>query len=245
MTPSSTRSSPLPRVEALDALRGLAMVWMTVFHLCFDLVYFGVWKQDFYGDPLWTWQRTCIVGLFLFTAGMSQTLAVQGGQDWARFGRRWLQIAACAVLVSLGSWWMFPQSWIYFGVLHGVAIMLIVARWLALRGLSTPALVALAAAALVVHLGVQVLGAAWSWPETFNTKALSWLGLNWKKPITEDFVPVLPWIGVMLLGLVAGRHLPERMPTPPALGWLGRRSLAYYMLHQPVMIGLLWLLFRR
>ncbi|MGJ8868484.1 heparan-alpha-glucosaminide N-acetyltransferase domain-containing protein, partial [Salmonella enterica] len=46
------------RLDALDAVRGLAMVWMTLFHLSFDLNQFGHWRQDFYNDPFWTWQRT-------------------------------------------------------------------------------------------------------------------------------------------------------------------------------------------
>ena len=56
------------RWDAVDALRGLAMVWMTVFHFCFDLNHFGYIRQNFYDDPVWTWQRTCILSLFLFTA---------------------------------------------------------------------------------------------------------------------------------------------------------------------------------
>lgn len=245
MPPNAAPSSPLPRVDAVDALRGLAMVWMTVFHLCFDLVYFGVWKQNFYSNPLWTWQRVCIVSLFLFTAGMSQALAVQRGQDWPRFWKRWRQIAGCALLVSVGSWVMFPQSWIYFGVLHGLALMLIVARWLAVRGMTAPVLVTLAVSALAVHGLIQMLGTAGIWPELFNARALNWLGLNWKKPVTEDFVPLLPWISAMLLGLAASGRWPAQRPAWPGLIWLGRHSLAYYMLHQPLMIGVLWWLFRR
>ena len=58
--------SSAARHDRLDALRGLAMVWMTVFHFCFDLNHFGHIRQDFYGDPFWTWQRTAIVSLFLW-----------------------------------------------------------------------------------------------------------------------------------------------------------------------------------
>lgn len=117
------------RLTRLDALRGLAMAWMTLFHLCFDLNQMGWLTQDFYRDPLWTTQRTLIVSLFLLCAGAGQAAAIEQRQDLKRFGRRWLQIASCACLVSLGSWWMFPGSWIYFGVLHGMAVMLLILRW--------------------------------------------------------------------------------------------------------------------
>lgn len=66
---------PVRRFEALDALRGVAIVWMTLFHFCFDLNYFGWLKQHFDADPLWTGQRTAIVSIFLFTAGVGQAVA--------------------------------------------------------------------------------------------------------------------------------------------------------------------------
>src|SRR3989344_3516710 len=123
---SSLQSSP--RYDSVDALRGLAMVWMTVFHFCFDLSHLGFWPQNFRADPFWTSQRTVIVSLFLFCAGLGQAIALHQGQGWARFGRRWLQIAGCALLVSAGSFVMFAHSFIHFGVLHGMAVMLLIAR---------------------------------------------------------------------------------------------------------------------
>ena len=123
-----------PRYAAIDALRGAAMVWMTAFHFGFDLAHFGLWNQNFRLDPFWTLQRTAIVSLFLFCAGFSQAMAVRHGKDWTRFWKRWAQIAGCAVLVSVGSYAMFPTSFIYFGVLHGMAVMLIVARLTYLDG---------------------------------------------------------------------------------------------------------------
>jgi len=116
------------RIEAVDALRGVAMLWMTAFHFCFDLNHFGHIHQNFYLDPFWTWQRSAIVSLFLLCAGLGQAIAVAQGQSWPRFWRRWAQVAGCALLVTAGSWLMYPQSFIYFGVLHGMAVLLIIAR---------------------------------------------------------------------------------------------------------------------
>jgi uncharacterized membrane protein len=82
----------------------------------------------------------------------------------------------------------------------------------------------------------------------FNSPWLNWLGLITRKPVTEDYVPVLPWLGVMWWGVALGvwfkRAGPSRQVLPlPAftrpLARLGRWSLSYYMLHQPVMIGAL------
>ena len=234
------------RFDRLDALRAVAIVWMAVFHFCFDLNHFGhFWpRQNFYTDPFWTVQRTCIVSLFMFCAGLSQAVAVQAGQSWPRFWRRWAQVAGCAVLVSLGSAWMFPRSWISFGVLHGLAVMLIVTRLLATRTASSPwgpgLLLALGALSLL-------LPRLWNDP-VFDNRWLNWTGLVTRKPITEDYVPVLPWLGVMLWGVAAGQWLLRHRrgvmtgPVPAAvrpLAVLGRWSLSFYMLHQPVFIGLL------
>ena len=116
------------RLDRIDILRAAAMLWMTAFHFCFDLNHFGFIQQDFYDDPFWTWQRTFIVSLFLFTAGLSQAVALQQGQGWPRFWKRWAQVAGGALLVSIGSWLMFPDTFIYFGILHGIAAMLVLVR---------------------------------------------------------------------------------------------------------------------
>jgi len=233
------------RLDAIDALRGVAIVWMTVFHFCFDLNHFGWLKEDFYRDPFWTWQRTAIVSLFLFCAGLGQAVAVVQGQSWARFWKRWAQVAGCALLVTAGSYFMYPKSFIYFGVLHGIAVMLIVVRLTAGWGAWLWPLGALAIASQSVAW--QLHGSALL-PDALNTPALNWLGLIGRKPITEDYVPLIPWLGVMWWGMAAGQWLLARRPAWVAvalpagaapLTWLGRWSLSWYMLHQPVMMSVL------
>lgn len=227
------------RFDRLDALRGVAIVWMAVFHFCFDLNHLGFWqpRQHFTSDPFWTLQRTAIVSLFLLCAGASQAVALAAGQGWSRFWRRWAQVAGCAVLVSAGSALMFPKSWIHFGVLHGMAVMLILARLAAPLGRGLWPLGA--ALVLLPQMASHAL---------FNARWLDWTGLVTRKPVTEDWVPVLPWLGVMLWGLAAGQWLLTHRrgalagAVPRALAplaVLGRWSLSFYMLHQPVLIGAL------
>ncbi|MBW8847921.1 MAG: DUF1624 domain-containing protein [Burkholderiales bacterium] len=220
------------RHDQLDALRGAAIVWMAAYHFSFDLNHFGWIRQDFYRDPVWTWQRGCIVSLFLFCAGGGQALAVLSGQSAARFWKRWSQVAGCALLVSLGSWFMFPGSWISFGVLHGIALMLLLLRF-GLSRLPSAVLLVIAALAVAAPLLVQ--------HPVFDTRWTDWTGLVTHKPITEDYVPVLPWLGPMLLGFVVTRARPQlwRGSAPRPLAVLGRWSLSFYMLHQPLLIGLL------
>jgi uncharacterized membrane protein len=228
---------PPDRFDRLDALRGAAICWMVGFHFAFDLNTYGLLspRQDFYGDPFWTGQRTAIVSSFLFCAGLAQAVALDTGQGWPRFWKRWAQVAACAVLVSIGSAFMFPQSWISFGVLHGIALMLILGR------LAAP-----------LRAGLWPLGALLiALPQFinhpfFDTRWTNWVGLVTRKPVTEDFVPLLPWLGVLLWGLAAGQWLLARhrgllagaLPAAAQpLALLGRWSLSVYMLHQPLLIG--------
>jgi uncharacterized membrane protein len=239
----TSSTAPRVRFDRLDALRGAAMVWMAAFHFSFDLNHLG-WldpRQNFYHDPFWTLQRTAIVSLFLICVGGGQAVATAQGQTAARFWRRWGQVAAGALLVSAGSWWMFPHSWISFGVLHGIAAMLLVVRALAPVAWRRPwlpwalATVALALPLLVAH-------------PFFDTRATNWVGLVTHKPVTEDYVPLLPWLGVVWLGFglvradLARRRawLSAPLPRPLApLAALGRWPLSFYLLHQPVLIGAL------
>jgi uncharacterized membrane protein len=235
----SLPGSTATRFDRLDALRGFACVWMALYHFAFDLNHFG-WlqpRQNFYLDPLWTGQRTAILSLFLLCAGLALATALQAGQPGPRFWRRWTKIAGCALLVSLGSALMFPKSWISFGVLHGIALMLVLARLAAPLG-----------RALWLLAAVCLLLPAWVQHPFFDSRWTNWVGLVTRKPVTEDFVPLLPWFGVLLAGFAAGQWLlrtrpqclagPVRPGLRPLAG-LGRWSLSFYMLHQPVLIGLL------
>lgn len=237
-----------PRTAWVDALRGLAVVWMMVYHFCFDLNWYGWARWHMLSDPFWTVQRAGIVTLFMVTAGLSQALAWRGGQTPRAFWRRWVQIAGCALLVSAGSYAAFPHTWIYFGVLQAFALM-----WLLTRGLK-PLVTATWVWAL---LGALVFSSAWWVPAWLNGGALqTWLNatpvnvLGWisHKPRTEDYAPLAPWWGVMLLGLAAGQWWWSRERQTlsawrgAALPWrgvrfLGRHSLWVYMLHQPLLLA--------
>jgi uncharacterized membrane protein len=132
---------------------------------------------------------------------------------------------------------MFPQTWIWFGVLHGIAVSLVLAHPFVRR----PRAAALTGVAVIV-LGVTLHDAA------FDNRVLGWLGFMTAKPPTEDYVPLFPWTGVLLLGIAAGHFLVRTHfaalrwldRAPALLGRLGRHSLGVYLVHQPILIGALW-----
>ena len=227
------------RVAPIDAARGVALLAMIAYHFSFDLRYFGLTRSDFEHDPFWLTARALIVTSFLLLVGMSALLA--GRSDRPDAFRRYLQrtaiIAACAAAVSAASYALFPESFIYFGILHAIVVMSMVA-WPFARH---------PRAALVVGLAIVALGLLVSHP-FFDTRALSVIGFTTHKPITEDYVPLFPWTGVVLIGIVLGAALERRAFVPigglarlPAwVHYLGRHSLAVYMIHQPILIGTLW-----
>ena len=159
--------------------------------------------------------------------------------------KRWRQIAFCALLVTVGSAVMFPNSYIYFGVLHGIAVMLLIARLTASWGSWLWLVGGVAIAAKYVANYALTAG---FWNLSLNERWLNWLGLISVKPITEDYVPLVPWLAVMWWGMAATqwwlkRNLTTTQPLPTLprllrpLAALGRWSLSYYMLHQPILLA--------
>ena len=234
-------AAPTERVQAVDALRGLAIIAMIVYHFAFDLRFFGVTRADFENDPFWLTARAGIVASFLSIAGISAVLADRAGVRALRFARRIGEVALCAVLVSMASYFVFPQTFIYFGILHCVAVSLVIARplvrhpWLS---------VAFGTAIIVAGL---VFSHPW-----FDARSTSWIGFTTHKPATQDYVPLFPWLGVVLLGVGAGhalvsnrfRTLAFLQRSPATLRAMGRHSLAIYMAHQPILMGSLWLVLK-
>jgi len=226
------------RLAGIDALRGGALCLMFIYHFAFDLRVYRVIAADFEHDPFWLGFRAVIVASFMTLVGISLVLADRAGVTPARFWRRIGVIATCALAVSAASWIVFPRSFIYFGILHGIAVASVLA-WPFVR---RPA-VALGIGCVVIAAGV-----GWSNP-AFDAGPLSWIGFVTAKPATEDYVPLAPWAGFVLLGIALGHQLAReafRALTPIAaaprwLRWLGRHSLAVYMVHQPILLGLLWL----
>ena len=227
-----------PRYVMIDALRGVAIVFMIAYHFSFDLNYHGWIHQDFNHAAFWLIARAAIVSLFLLLVGISLVLNAQR-TDSTSFWRRQGRLLAACVAVSLGSYLMFPESFIFFGILHFILIASLAGR-LFLR---------LHYANLALSVLIVLSGWLYSNP-LFNTPPLQWLGFMTYKPFTEDYVPFFPWFGVVLAGIFIGQLIfikprPALMTAPrpglQQLAFAGRHSLLIYLLHQPVLLGILTL----
>ncbi len=233
---------PRHRVAGVDALRGIALCLMFVYHFAFDLRVYRVIAADFEHDPFWLGFRALIVSTFMALVGVSLVLADRAGTSPARYWKRVGVIAACALAASAGSWLVFPRTFIYFGILHCIAVASVLAR----PAVRSPGL------ALVIGGAIIAGGVLWSHP-TFDARPLSWIGFTTAKPATEDYVPLAPWAGIVFVGIGLGhalardayRALAPFARMPAWLRWLGRHSLAVYMVHQPILLGVLWLVVGR
>ena len=227
------------RAVLIDVSRGIAIALMVIYHFCYDLVLFG-W-QDFAlrQDSFWIGFRVLIVSLFLLLVGISLQLAHNPNFQLNKFKRRLTFLVISALLVSIGSYFLFHQRFIYFGILHFIVIASVISVWFRHYHY------------LNLGLGVIfILIGNYLQHSLFNSYALNWMGFTTEIPATEDYVPLFPWLGVVFIGLFVGNWLkqqpkilyclPANKITQP-LSRLGQHGLLIYLLHQPLLFGLFML----
>jgi uncharacterized membrane protein len=217
---------------------------MVAFHLCYDFTNVGWAHFKMLEDPFWLIWRGFIVSSFVFLAGISLSLSQQASTRSAV--QRLLQLTLCAALVSLVTYVMFRERFIYFGVLHFFVVATLITRPL----LRYPSALG------VVGMLLLVAGAAPGF-DVMNPRTLNWIGLASQKPFTEDYAPLIPWLGLLWVGVWVGTRWPVKavlasahraasatilQPIPRGLGFLGQHSLIIYMVHQPLLLGGLLLL---
>lgn len=230
-------AAPRPRVVWLDAARGLAIVAMVLYHVSFDLTFFGWTDWPVTSHPAWRAFAAGIASTFLFLVGVSLAVAHRDRIRWRSFLRRLAILAAAAALVTVGTTFAMPYP-ITFGILHAVATFSV----LALPFLALPPAATLAAAAAVFALPFM-----WR-NETFADPLLVPFGLAPVPPVTFDYEPIFPWLAVTLAGVAFARAIAPRAVQAPAAGAaavltrLGRWSLPIYLTHQPLLFALFMVL---
>lgn len=213
----------------IDVLRGFTVILMIIFHFAFDLDYYGLVNIDIINHPFWYFFPRLIVFLFLLATGMSLKLVHHEGIQVVPFLRRLLLIVFWAAVISVATYFFFPDNWIYFGTLHAIAVI----SCLTLPFLHLPRLCILIALALFI-------------PSIFFDRTLPWFEL----PLSSwDYISPFPWLGASLLGIFAVHNrlhhynLKETW-TVKFLKFLGTHSLFIYLIHQPILFGLLGLIMK-
>ena len=237
---SAGKARPMKaRIELLDLARGVALAAMTVFHFAFDLEMLGLREPGFINQPHWKYFARAIASSFLFLAGFGLYLAHANRIVWSAWRKRMAKILGAAALITIATWFATPQQYIFFGILHQIAF----ASAAGMLFLTLPAGVIFATA-----IAVFTIGQIWSTP-LLDHPIWWWTGLSEIVPVSSDYVPVFPWFSAPLFGMAFAaiavrKHWigtlakPEFRSAPSqVLQFMGRHSLVYYLLHQPVMIG--------
>lgn len=249
------------RYYELDVLRGIAVLLMVVYHFLFVLDYFDVspmpswfWPQQLYGFP--------ITIMFIWIAGISLSLTASKTKDAPALSKKLIKRGASIFAIGLlitAVTWIYPHDGaILFGVLHLIGLSTI---------LAVPFLINLTKEAQT--FGKYKEKPAWLIPLIFGiiiilvSKAVEKIsGPIWLVPLgihpygfyALDYEPLFPWFGAVLIGTAAGAwlypkgerrfslgSLKDEPPVLKPVSWIGRHSLVIYLVHQPIILGILWL----
>jgi len=215
---------------------------MILFHFSFDLNNFHYINIDIKHGLEWRYFRYIIVTIFVFLAGISLYLANKDGINFLKLRKRVLTLLLASVLVTVGSYSQFPNSWIYFGILH----FFLFSSLFGLLFLKLPKL------SFIVGLSI-VLG------YIFGVLHMHWLFELLHEPLylpvryTEDLANIIPWFGVFLLGIsfantkyldimLNNSFFNSQNILTRSFSFLGKHSLLIYLLHQPLFFGMFLLI---
>ncbi len=224
-----TLSNDKSRMLFLDVLRGFTILLMFFFHISFDLNYFGFIQVDIINGPFWYFLPRLIVFLFFFVAGFSLKLAHSKEIKWKKLIVRQLKLLFFAILISLVTFYIFPNQWIYFGTLHSLFLV----TFLTLPFINYEIL------CLIIALSLFIPSIIWDYNLPFFSLPIRSL----------DYISPFPWWGASLLGVYASRfaifqRLVKENYLSLKLEFLGRHSLLIYLLHQPIFFGIIYLISR-
>lgn len=226
------------RYWEVDAARGVAILMMVVYHFTYDLYAFGGYEVDAVSG-FWARFADATASLFLLLVGVSLAIsAARGSGGFWPYLWRGLRILVYGMLLT-AVFLVFGMGIVAFGILHLIGVSIILAYpFLKLKWTNLVAGISVFATGLYVQAGNST-GSPWLLP--FGIVPEGW--------IMPDYRPLLPWFGVVLIGLFIGNVVygkgrpaafPRRSPVVarPLLP-LGRNSLAIYLVHQPLLVALL------
>lgn len=223
----------------------MAIVCMAIFHTAYDLAVFFTWDIPVF-DAGWTLFARATACLFLLLVGISFAISASRKETlshvWKRQHNRFLMLAGAAVLVSVATYVADPQTFVRFGILHLIALAMLL----------LPFIRPLRKSSAIIGLAIIILG-QWTGPGTILQPLAMVAGFPPPGFRAVDYFPLLPWFGVILIGYGLGdflyvrstrwrNRLPDTMPA--WLTWPGRHSLLIYLIHQPLILFVLWLTVR-
>lgn len=232
------------RFFEIDFLRGFAIIIMIIYHLFYDLNFFNFYNINI-GSGLWWYFARVIASTFILLVGISLTLSYSRAKkpNYAKYMKRGFRIFSWGLLITLMTGIFLRQGFVMFGVLHLIGVSIILAYpFLKFRFLN------LFTGIIFIIFGTYIKNF------TFDFPWLMWLGLRPESLYTFDYFPIFPWFGLVLIGLFIGNSLypnyKRKFKLPDISNFsfvrlfcfLGRKSLFIYLIHQPILITLIYLL---
>lgn len=238
------------RFIEIDLMRGLAVVMMVLYHVLFDISFFNIYAVNV-TTGFWKLFAIITASLFLLLVGISFTISAAKAEVvmdrrnfFMKYVKRGISILLIAALITVVTWWYLGEGYIIFGILHLIGVSIIIAPFFFHRKI-----LSLYGGILVIIVGI-LLSAVRGPP------ILLPLGVYPASFYSVDYTPVFPWFGLVLIGIYLGEILypgGKRAYSLPGslqydnlfalpektLAFLGRHSLAIYILHQPIIILLL------
>lgn len=242
-----------PRIVLIDNLRGLALIYMVFFHFIYDMAFL---VPTDWGTGAYEFHSKIVIfdtASFILLAGVSSAFSRSNAK---RGGR----LLAIGILFTLVTAFVFPGQAIYFGILQllGSCMVLYGAFEDRLKKLPAPVMLAVCAVifALAFHITQGFIGieGLWEWnlPEELRKNNLLYpYGILRGGYGSVDYEPLLPWFFLYFGGTYIGGFIVkyrDRLPkwffaNPlPPLSLMGRHSLLIYILHQPVILGVVYLI---
>lgn len=236
------------RLWEIDFIRGIAIILMIVFHFIYDLNHFSVIYYKLWIGPF-AYAASFIASVFVILVGISLTISYNKRKTTydlkdirIQFMKRGLKLFSLGLIITLISFIIIPERFVIFGILHCIGISIL----LAIPFLSYIRLNLLIGSILII-LGLYLR------LFTFDFSFLLPFGFLPPNYFTIDYFPLLPWFGVVLVGIAFGHifypegkrryHLSDRLSLgfPEKICFVGRHSLPIYFLHQPILVGVIFL----
>ena len=237
------------RFWEIDFLRGVAIILMILFHLAYNLNYFGRYAIDL-NSGFWLYLARASSITFILLVGISLTLSfsrakkmkIDGKKLYSKYIKRGLKIFSWGLIITAITGIFFREKFIFFGVLHFIGISIILAiPFLRFRYLN------LLLGIVFISVGMYLKNIF------FDFSWLVWMGLRHEKIVAFDYFPIFPWIGIVLIGIFIGNTLYSDYKRKFKLldlsnnyivklfSFAGKHSLFIYLIHQPILILFLYI----